>query len=69
MKIKYSNRNWYFSKRNMKKYQTAGRLAIRRPYPVVFGENFFSVTLGSLRTVYKVSETDNVKIFSLSRSA
>ena len=65
MKIKYSNRNWYFSKRNM----TAGRLAIRRPYPVVFGENFLSVTLGSLRTVYKVSETDNVKIFSLSRSA
>ena len=51
MKIKYSNRNWYFSKRNMKKYQTAGRLVIRRPCPVVFGENFLSVTLGSLRTV------------------
>ena len=69
MKIKYSNRNWYFSRRNMEKYQTAGRLVIRRPCPVVSGENFLSVTLGSLRTVYKVSETDNVKIFSLSRSA
>ena len=23
-----SNRNWYFSKRNMEKYQTAGRLVI-----------------------------------------
>ena len=46
-----SNRNWYFSKRNMEKYQTAGRLVIWRPCPVVSGENFLSVTLGSLRTL------------------
>ena len=51
MKINISNRNWYFSKRNMEKYQTAGRLVIRRPCPVVSGENFLSVTLGSLRTL------------------
>ena len=44
-------RNWYFSKRNMEKYQTAGRLVIRRPCPVVFGKNFLSVTLGYLRTL------------------
>ena len=35
----------------MEKYQTAGRLVIRRPCPVVSGENFLSVTLGSLRTL------------------
>ena len=35
----------------MEKYQTAGRLVIRRPRPVVSGENFVSVTLGSLRTL------------------
>ena len=35
----------------MEKYQTAGRLVIRRPCPVVFGESFLSVTLGSLRIV------------------
>ena len=46
-----SNTNWYFSKINMEKYQTAGRLVIRRPCPVVFEENFASVTLGSLRTL------------------
>ena len=51
MKINISNRNWYFSKRNMEKYQTAGRLVIRRPCPVVFGENILSVTLGSLHTL------------------
>ena len=34
----------------MEKYQTAGRLVIRRPCPVVSEENFISVTLGSLRT-------------------
>ena len=32
----------------MEKYQTAGRLVIRRPCPVVSGENFQSVTPGSL---------------------
>ena len=53
----------------MEKYQTAGRLVIRRPRPVVSGANFLSVALGSLRTLYKVSERDNVGIFSLSRSA
>ena len=47
----FSNTNWYFSKINMEKYQTAGRLVIRRPCPVVFEENFVSVTLGSLRTL------------------
>ena len=36
----------------MEKHQTAGRLVIRGPCPVVFGENFLSVTLGSLRTLY-----------------
>ena len=35
----------------MEKYQTAGGLVIRRPCPVVFEENFVSVTLGSLRTL------------------
>ena len=35
----------------MEKHQTAGRLVIRRPCPVVFGESFLSVTLGSLRNV------------------
>ena len=35
----------------MEKYQTAGSLVIRRPCPVVSGENFLSVTLGSLRTL------------------
>ena len=35
----------------METYQTAGRLVIQRPCPVVSGENFLSVTLGSLRTV------------------
>ena len=35
----------------MEKYQTAGRLVIRGPCPVVSGENFLSVTLGSLRTL------------------
>ena len=35
----------------MEKYQTAGRLVIRRPCLVVSGENFLSVTLGSLRTL------------------
>ena len=35
----------------MEKYQTAGRLVIRRPYPVASGENFLSVTLRSLRTL------------------
>ena len=35
----------------METYQTAGRLVIRRPCPVVSGENFLSVTLGSLRTL------------------
>ena len=50
----------------MEKYQTAGPLVIRKPCPVVSGVNFLSVALGS---VYKVSETDNVGIFSPSRSA
>ena len=35
----------------MEKYQTAGRLVIRRPCPVVSEENFPSITLGSLRTL------------------
>ena len=35
----------------MEKYQTAGRLVIRRPRPVVSGANFLSVALGSLRTL------------------
>ena len=35
----------------MEKYQTAGRLVIRRPCPVVSKENFVSVTLGSLRSL------------------
>ena len=33
----------------METYQTAGRLVIRRPCPVVSGENFLSVTLGGQR--------------------
>ena len=36
----------------MEKCQTAGRLVIRRPCLVVSGENFLSVALGSLRTLY-----------------
>ena len=51
MKINISNRNWYFSKRNMEKKQTAARLVIRRPCPVDSAENFLSVILGSLRTL------------------
>ena len=39
----------------MEKYQTAGRLVIRRPCPVVSEENWIS-----LYSVYKVGETDNV---------
>lgn len=35
----------------MEKYQTARRLVIRRPCPVVSEENFLSVTHGSLRTL------------------
>ena len=35
----------------MEKYQTAGRLVIRRPCPVVFGENILSAMLGSLHTL------------------
>ena len=35
----------------MEKYQTAGRLVIRRPCPVVCEENLLSVTLGCLRTL------------------
>ena len=35
----------------MEKYQTAGRLVIRRTCPVESEENFPSVTLGSLRTL------------------
>ena len=35
----------------MEKYQTAGRLVIRRPCLVVSGENFLTVTLGSLCTL------------------
>ena len=35
----------------MEKYQAVGRLVIRRPCPVVSGENFLSVTLGSLRNL------------------
>ena len=35
----------------MEKYQTAGRLVIRRPCPVVSEENFPSITLGSLCTL------------------
>ena len=38
----------------MEKHQTAGRLVIRRPCPVAFGESFLSVTLGSLRTLCTV---------------
>ena len=35
----------------MEKYQTAGRLVIRRPCPLVSEENFPSITLGSLCTL------------------
>ena len=35
----------------MEKCQPAGRLVIRRSRPVVSGENFLRVTLGSLRTL------------------
>ena len=35
----------------MEKYQTAGRLIIRRPCLVLSGENVLCVTLGSLRTL------------------
>ena len=54
----------------MEKYQTAGRLVIRRPCPVVSGENFLSVTLGSLRTLCTRSAKQiTLAVFSLSRSA
>ena len=33
-------------------YQTAGRLVIRRPCPVVSGENVLRVTLGSLQSQF-----------------
>ena len=35
----------------MQKYQTTGRLVIQRPCPVMYGENFLRVKLGSLCTL------------------
>ena len=57
----------------MEKHQTAGRLVIRRPRPVVSGGvrcKFSECSAWiSSHSLYKVSERDNVGIFSLSRSA
>ena len=53
----------------MEKYHTAGRLVIRRPCPVVSGENFLSVTLGSLALYVQGQRNGQRGIFSLSRSA
>ena len=50
----------------MEKYQTSGRLVIRRPCSVVSEEKKVS-RLDSSYSVFRVGEMDNIKMFSLSR--
>ena len=49
----------------MEIYRTAGRLAIRRQCAAVFEENLLSTCYAwiSSYSVYKVGDTDNVRIF------
>ena len=66
MKIKYLQWELVFCKENYGKISGCQTFSYSK---TVSGENLLSVTPGSLRTLYKVSETDNVGIFSLSGSA